>query len=375
MTSPSFQYLLLLEPLGLLYGSTGRLLSPDALTGRAAEQFPPDSPVAAGLMASLLAEEQRHGEVFDLHTAGPFWITAERKLMLPAPLLLIQEEGGATGRQSSAHLSWLPTGEGREASGWFPDRFIAPSHKARTGGWISLDHWPHLPKSKTAQTPIPIHDDPWQAVPHLHPRLKDEERVSAGDDALFLEYGIALQPGVRLAYLSTHSVKGGLVRFGGEGHLALLDCTPIASIAPALLTLLSCPLAAPFALITPALWGGPKLSIREPIDTTIPRGSFPWRRHGIPPAILTERPRPWRHRLGRGRADSVHPEVAKAGRRRLSRGRWALPAGSCYHINDDKPIPPWSDWEESWFPKEGFSFKQLGTALALPITWPNTLPS
>jgi len=369
MNRNPFQYLLLLEPLGLLYGSSGRLLSPDALTGRAAEQFPPDSPVMAGLMASILADEGRHGEVWDLHTAGPFWISSENQLMVPAPLLLIQEEAGATGRQSTHHLSWQPAGEGRPASGWIPNQSIALSHKATSGGWIPLDRWPHQPKARSSHIPIPIHDDPWRPVPHLHPRLKLDERVSAGDDALFLEYGIALQPGVRLAYLSSHFVSGGLVRFGGEGHLVQLECRPITSIAPRLLELLACQLAAPFALITPALWGGPKLSIREPLDTSVPRGNFPWRRNGVPPAILTERPRPWRHRLGLGRADSLHPEVAKAGRRRLSRGRWALPAGSCYHINDDKPIDPWSEWEESWFPKEGFSFKHFGMALSLPIAW------
>ena len=41
MTAIPFQHLILLEPLGLLYGSSGRMLSPQALTGRAAEHFPP----------------------------------------------------------------------------------------------------------------------------------------------------------------------------------------------------------------------------------------------------------------------------------------------------------------------------------------------
>ena len=36
MNALPFSHLLLLEPLGLLYGSSGRLLSPEALTGRAA---------------------------------------------------------------------------------------------------------------------------------------------------------------------------------------------------------------------------------------------------------------------------------------------------------------------------------------------------
>jgi hypothetical protein len=51
MNTVPFQFLVLLEPLGLLYGSSGRMLSPQALTGRASEHFPPDSPTIAGLIA------------------------------------------------------------------------------------------------------------------------------------------------------------------------------------------------------------------------------------------------------------------------------------------------------------------------------------
>ena len=102
-----------------------------------------------------------------------------------------------------------------------------------------------------------------------------------------------------------------------------------------------------------------KLSLREPIDTSVPNGRHPWHHQGQAPGILTDKPRPWRHRLGEG----------ANGRRRLSRGRWALPAGSCYRVPGD-PLPPWADWAESWFPREGYSFKQLGTALALPLQGP-----
>ena len=65
-----FAHLILLEPLGLLYGSLGRLLSPQALTGRASEHFPPDSPALSCLLATRLDRRQ----VWDLHTAGPFWL-------------------------------------------------------------------------------------------------------------------------------------------------------------------------------------------------------------------------------------------------------------------------------------------------------------
>lgn len=243
------------------------------------------------------------------------------------------------------------------AAGWRPADRQDPPRKAPKGGWISLADWPLVGTDGKA---IAIHDDPWQAVPHLHPKLQDDQRISAGDGALFLEYGIALEPGVCLAYLSSHEIAAGVYRFGGEGHLVQLRHQPI---PPLLETLLSCPLSAPFALITPGVWGGPKLSLREPIDTTVPNGQFPWHRGGLAPGILTDKPRPWRHRLGAGRSNPDGP----AGRRRLSRGRWAVPAGSCYQLNGEDPIKPWVEWNNSWFPKEGFSFKQLGTALALPL--------
>jgi len=355
MTTLPFQHLILLEPLGLLYGSSGRLLSPQALTGRASEHFPPDSPALSGLLATRLDR----GQVWDLHTAGPFWFDPIEGLMLPAPFTLLQERHGDGGRYSERRLVWSEGDGELSPSGWRPSDGRDPPRKAPSGGWISLKDWALVaqPGKKIA-----IHDNPWEAVPHLHPRLQDEQRISAGDGALFLEYGIALNAGVALAYLSSHAIEEGVYRFGGEGHLVQLRHQPI---SPELKELLSRPLTAPFALITPGVWGGPKLSLREPIDTTAPHGQFPWHRSGQAPGILTDKPRPWRHRLGAGNRKSEQA----AGQRRLSRGRWAMPAGSCYQLSGD-PLKPWAEWHQSWFPREGFSFKQLGTALALPIHTP-----
>lgn len=347
-----FAHLILLEPLGLLYGSSGRLLSPEALTGRASEHFPPDSPALAGLLASRLTRP----ELWDLTTAGPFWLDPEQGLMLPAPLTLLQERRPSGARCSTRRLAWLEGGDPQGPSGWRPIDGGRPPHKVPSGGWISLRDWPRVGADGE---PIPIHDNPWRQLPHLHPKLRDEQRISAGEGALFLEYAIALQPGVALAYLSSHAIAEGVHRFGGEGHLVQLRCAPIPD---ALLRLLAQPLAGPFTLITPGLWGGPKLSLREPIIRAGGRGVNPWHRDGQPPAILTDKPRPWRHRLGPG-GDAKRA----GGRRRLSRGRWAVPAGSCYRVAGD-PLPPWVDWPEAWFPREGFSFRQLGTALALPLT-------
>jgi CRISPR-associated protein Cmr3 len=310
--------------------------------------------------------------------------------MVPAPMSLIQEQGAPTPmvdndrpqgrkrplsdqdplpqRHCKRHLSWLKGEDGARPDGWLPADGKDLPRKRPDGGWIRLRDWPDAANPCQRPEGLPIYDHPWQAVPHLHPRLREDERVSAhGEDggpaaagALFLEYGIALLPGVSLAYLSSHAIAEGRYRFGGEGHLVELRCQPLPDT---LVSLLSAPLDGPFALVTPGLWGGPRLSRRDPIITS-KDGSppqLPWHRNGAPVALLTERPRPWRHRLGQGIRQQ------QGDQHRLSRGRWAVPAGSCYRVAGD-PLPPWSDWPEAWFPKEGFSFKQFGTALALPLT-------
>ena len=353
MSPIPFKHLILLKPLGLLYGSSGRLLSPECLTGRAAEHFPPDSPALAGLLAAQLDRDS----VWNLHTAGPFWFDTDvKELMLPAPLTLLQETDAAGKRLSLRRLSWQE-GNGILPAGWRPADGRELPRKAPSGGWVALKDWPLMAKD----TEVEVHANPWIEVPHLHPRLKDEERVSAGEGALFLEYGIALKSGVSLAYFSSHKVAAGVYRFGGEGHLVQLT---LQEVPGNLIDLLKRDLIGAFTLITPGLWGGAKLSIREPIDTTALKGHYPWHRNGQGPGILTDKPQPWRHRLGKGSGEPKPGEPPK--RQRFSRGRWAVPAGSCYRVPGD-PLRPWPAWPESWFPKEGFSFKQLGTGLALPL--------
>ena len=356
MTVPPlpFRCLLTLEPLGLLHGSAGRFLSPENLTGRAAEHFPPDSPALAGLVAAQLAAQGRQHEVRDLHTAGPFWADLHQPAgldpFLPAPLNLLQRKqllpDGSTKRIVDSRL--LPA-----AAGWtVPDGVTLP-RKPLKGGWIRLSQWERQGDAEKIQ----IQGDPWAAVPHLHPRLKEEERSSAGENALFLEYGMALKGGVALAYLCSHEIPEGRYRFGGEGHLVEIRGHPVPE---ALSRLLALPLEGSFALITPGVWGSSRISEREPLDTSRRPAFHPWHRNGSAPVLLTDRPTPWRHRLGGGSGSSDGS--------RLSRGRWAVQAGSCYGLPVGRdPLPPWPDWPESWFPREGLSFRQFGTALALPL--------
>jgi CRISPR-associated protein Cmr3 len=343
-----FTHLINLEPLGLLYGSSGRFLSADNLVGQAGEHFPPDSPAVAGLIAAQLPRAQ----VWDLHTAGPFW-QRDGMLHLPTPLNLLQSSGAGAdeGRAIEVRLRYRQAVDDAP-EGWWPPGERPLPQKPRRGGWIALSDW-----LRQGESAIRVQASPWQAVPHLHPRLRSDKRVSAQENALFMELAIALEPGVSLSYLSSQPIPDGRYRFGGEGHLVELRCGPIPE---QLRQLLSQPLSGSFALVTPGLWGGSRLSLREPLEPAERPGKnprMPWHSNGRGPGILTDRPRPWRHRLGAGAAGSP----------RLSRGRWAVPAGSCYHLPPDLELPPWPEWPESWFPREGFSFKQLGTALALPL--------
>jgi CRISPR-associated protein Cmr3 len=50
----------------------------------------------------------------------------------------------------------------------------------------------------------------------------------------------------------------------------------------------------------------------------------------------------------------------------LSRGRYAVPAGSVY-VLEEAVDKPWQDWDVNWFPQEGPSLKRWGCGLALAL--------
>jgi CRISPR-associated protein Cmr3 len=97
-------------------------------------------------------------------------------------------------------------------------------------------------------------------------------------------------------------------------------------------------------------------------------------------SLLTQRPQPFRYRLGKRKTDDepisepFQTRTLTAENRRnnqpsglLSRGRYAIPAGTVYVL--EKPLEKsWYQWDESWFPQEGFySLKRWGCGLALPL--------
>jgi CRISPR-associated protein Cmr3 len=130
-----------------------------------------------------------------------------------------------------------------------------------------------------------------------------------------------------------------------------LSCKPLENPAK---SLLETPLQNSFALINQAVWGSNRHSYRSPeCDPKINKPGWPG--NGIQ-ALLTQRPQTFRYRLG--------GEAGKT--KRLSRGRYAVPGGTVYVLENPLNLP-WHEWPVNWFPTEGYSFKRWGCGLALPL--------
>ncbi|MFN6537899.1 MAG: CRISPR-associated protein [Nostoc sp. EkiNYC01] len=332
-----FKYLILVNPLGFMYGSAGSFLSPENLVGRSGSKFPPEAATLSGLFFSVNhAKKLWDAEKLtkELYVAGPFWGEWDNPEYFYVP------------------IPWSKTIAENESNEW----------KIKNGNWYSENsklepyyQWQRInfwnEPAESIRSNGYAEKSPWNFVSVLHPKLKDDERCTLKiDDAkggLFLENSVHLNPDHCLVYLSTHDLPEGWYRFGGENHIVeikkfdLLDDSPI-------LELLRQPIEEKFALITPGIWGSNRFSHR------CPQNEFFSNQKNI--QMLTDKPIPYRYRVGN----------RKTQRGRLGRGRYAVPSGSVYVL--EKPInKSWWDWDEEWFPKEGFSLKKMGCGLCLPI--------
>ncbi len=295
----------------------------------------------------------------DFYIAGAFWAKSEQpqSFYVPTPkTYLIKDE------KIQHNLVWNADGQC-----WLDETGKSPSDKFESGTWLSIQHW----KPPESDEKASVEKAPWKFLPHLHPRLKeDERRVEEDSDrgSLFVENSVHLDPDACLVYLSSHELAPGWYRFGGEGHMVNVRCEAISDTTQ---NLLDQPVGKHFALITHAVWGSNRLSYREPHllrkqDAT---------RHQLATvdsdlqtawdvdALLTDRAVPFRYRLGDREDHQPHqPKL-------LSRGRYAVPAGSVYVLK--QPLDqPWHKWDLNWFPQEGVSLKRWGCGLALPLDIP-----
>ncbi|NMF83548.1 type III-B CRISPR module-associated Cmr3 family protein [Nodosilinea sp. P-1105] len=355
-----FTHRILIHPLGLLYGSKGRFLSPENLVGRSGAHFPPDTPTLSGIYAAQYRDQP--DILGALLLAGPFWAktTEPENIYVPTPF-----HAWVRDHHIRHRLVWR---DGR----WQPESFVNDQDKdykhRQADTWIGLKDWATL-RSPQPFDPIPVRDAPWKPVPHLHPRLREEERRSVGSNgdlgSLFLEYGIQLDPEVCLVYLSNAPLpENSVYRFGGEGHLVQITSHKIQP-GEYVRSLLDQPVGDHFSLVCPGVWGSNRLSYRAPCrhkDT----GSLSWPDGNAVQALLTQRPRPFRFRMGNQQDEAGNDIHQEKQPKLLSRGRYAVPSGSVYVM--ERSLPPWLQWPAEQFPKEGYSFKRWGCGLALPLS-------
>jgi CRISPR-associated protein Cmr3 len=353
-----FSHLIAIQPLGLLYGSAGGFLSPENLVGRSGTHFPPSTATLSGIFAA----EYGNDAVQNLQLAGPFWGKSDEVLdeknqdfYVPTPLNYLvkpdpehdsNDRGKIKTGTIEAKLSCekLPCKLSSDPEShlyvWSDKNNSGAGGKPVTDTWLALSEW---------DDPKTVKFSPWQFLPHLHPRLKHDERHVATPDpdnedenqgSLFLENSVQMHPDTCLVYLANMEIPPGWYRFGGEGHLVEVSCLDLAEKHR---TRLAQPLSPVFATIVPAVWGSNRLSRRYPEA---------WEDQKL--ALFTQRPIPFRYRLG-GKGNVKH----------LSRGRYAVPAGTVYVMQE--PFPPWQDWEPELFPKEGPYLKRWGCGLALSL--------
>jgi CRISPR-associated protein Cmr3 len=373
---PILQYILTVSPLGMLYGSAGPFLSPENLVGRSGDRFPPNATTVAGLYGANQWKEK--GDLDDLYIVGPFWAKQSNveNFYVPVPLnFRTTYDAEADRYQAVERWQW-----DKEQQAWQLGSGIKEK-KAVSNAWIAIIDWPQLQNSASTSNdelsiPIATTQNLWRYHPHLHPRLADDQRRVVPVDSeqpdqgsLFLENGVQLNPDYCLVYLTSRKLDSGWYRFGGEGHLADVECHGISKNST-LHNLLSEPVGECFSLVTPAVWGTQRFSYRFPVPN---RGDPPQSpTYEIPThiqspqetkvssfwnlaALMTDRPIPSRFRLG-----------GTGKTKRLSRGRYGVPAGTVYQLAE--PLDsPWQQWQKEWFPLEGYSYQHWGCGFALPL--------
>jgi CRISPR-associated protein Cmr3 len=343
-----------------------RVLSPENLVGRSGTSFPPSAATVSGIFAATLKKE----DIQDLYLAGPFWgktneVNAEQNFYVPTPLTYLIKDG-----QIRHKLSWNSSKEDSSKEGWFDEKGKAPDDKFEKGTWLAIANW---------ENPTKVEKAPWKFSAHLHPRLElDERRVAnpkqtegieeseEAQGSLFLENAVQMPSNTCLVYLSTHPLEPGWYRFGGEGHLVEISCLELNEQH---LNRFQQEIKNQFALITSAVWGSNRLSYREPINLkkgetqndeleSDSNNHFVWSVE----TRYTGRSIPFRYRLGNHHNAEANSHQPK----RLSRGRYAVPAGTVY-VLEKSLDKSWQEWDEAWFPKEGPSLKRWGCGLALPL--------
>jgi CRISPR-associated protein Cmr3 len=352
-----------------MYGSAGGFLSPENLVGRSNTKFPPDAAAIAGLLLNANREQQFTDPQRlkqELVVAGPFWAKRDqpKKFYVPIPrhqIIAEKEEDEWLLKKKEKSISTQQNSE-LGNNQWYLNQYVwhrQKRHLEPAYFWQTIDAW-GLPadeiRSREAVAKVP-----WEAVPFLHPKIKLDERHVVEQDGLFLENAVQLREDYCLVYLTNLDLGhfSGWYRFSGEGHLVEIENHEL-SDKHKINRLLQQKIDYAFASITPGVWGSNKLSYRYPQHSSFPSRDL---------KLLTDKAVSYRYRIGQSRKDAnaetdnlYNPKNTG----RLSRGRYAVPAGSVYVFREPLDMT-WWDFPDEWFPREGFCLKHLGCGLCLPI--------
>ncbi len=358
-----FQFLIIIQPLGLMYGSAGAFLSPENLVGRSGTKFPPDATTLSGLLFSANKEQKfaSHDKLTEkLRVAGPFWafVDAEEDFYVPLPRHKVIGKDNYD-EWTIKNYKWCLKSE-RENSAQEEEKKKEESEYR----WLRIDYWDApaetIYSDRTAEHSS-VAENPWKMAPFLHPQLKKDERHVLSKKGLFLENAVQMQEDTCLVYLSNYPLEEGWYQFGGEGHMVEVKSIPLRDDSR-ILRLLQDPIQKAFALITPGVWGSNQLSYRYPKHSK--ERVFAEDNNKI--MMLTDKAAPYRYRIGYGDKPEKQQEFRKRDPGRLSRGRYAVPSGSVYVLRE--PLKEsWWNFPKDWFPEKGL-LQKFGCGLCLPIS-------
>lgn len=355
-----FQHLIIIQPLGLMYGSAGAFLSPENLVGRSGSKFPPDAATLSGLLFSANKEQKfaSHQELTEnLRVAGPFWafVDAEEDFYVPLPRHKVIGKDDYD-EWTIKNYKWCLKSERED-----PDQKEEKQQEESEYRWLRIDYWDasvEMIYSDRAEEYPSVAENPWKMAPFLHPQLKKDERHVLSEKGLFLENAVQMKENTCLVYLSNYSLEDGWYQFGGEGHMVEVKSI---SLPDRIVERLQSPIQKYFALITPGVWGSNQLSYRYPKHSK--EQVFAEDNNKI--MMLTDKAVPYRYRIGYGDKPEKEQEFRKRDPGRLSRGRYAVPSGSVYALRDSLNTS-WWNFPKDWFPEKGL-LQKFGCGLCLPI--------
>ena len=212
-----------ITPLDVLLFRDAKPFSP-AERAWASSVFPPNGHTIAGAIQAALLESK------ELQLTGPF-LCYEKQLYFPRPLNYV-------GKKRLVPVPWVGSQHPSKQMVWNqrqPAPLVTkdgnPPKKSKTKYRAYLPHDDLLEFVKTAELPTKSHSisenkatQPWSVENRSHNTLEPGTRQVKEEDGYFVEKAIRLHNGWSIAIALEEELTNPLIlRFGGEGHRAVLE--------------------------------------------------------------------------------------------------------------------------------------------------------